>query len=147
MASVRFTRRDVPLYADSGTQAGPQEKRETHMAADDIRSTLILSATEVRQLLCMGEVIEAVEGAFKACGEGGYWRKAYAGLGGGDAASMWTFGDINFAKIAEELGCLGIRVERPEDVRAAVERGLASGRPTLVDVATDPDAVADKGWG
>lgn len=45
---------------------------------------------------------------------------------------------IDFAGFAEACGGVGIRVERPEEIRPALERALASGRPTLVEVVVDP---------
>lgn len=58
------------------------------------------------------------------------------------ARELWHFTDVNFAAIAEQMGALGIRVERPGDLAGAIERGLASGRPTIIDVVTDIDALA-----
>ncbi len=58
------------------------------------------------------------------------------------AKELWHFTDVNFAAIAEQMGALGIRVEKPGDLTGAIERGLASGRPTIVDVVTDIDALA-----
>ncbi len=43
--------------------------------------------------------------------------------------------------VAEALGCHGELVERPVQLRGALERALAAGRPALVNVLTDP-AVA-----
>ena len=43
--------------------------------------------------------------------------------------------------VAEALGCHGELVERPAELRPALERALGSGRPALVNVLTDP-AVA-----
>ncbi|MBI3890311.1 MAG: thiamine pyrophosphate-binding protein [Candidatus Wallbacteria bacterium] len=45
---------------------------------------------------------------------------------------------VNYAQLARELGADGHRVERPEDLRGTIEAALASGRPTVVDVAIDP---------
>jgi len=45
---------------------------------------------------------------------------------------------LNFANIAREFKCEGIRVERPDEIHGAIQKGLESGRPTLVDVALDP---------
>ncbi len=45
---------------------------------------------------------------------------------------------LNFANIAREFKCEGIRVERPDQIRLAIEEGFKSGRPTLVDVVCDP---------
>ncbi len=58
------------------------------------------------------------------------------------AKELWHFTDVNFAAIAEQMGALGIRVERPGDLAGAIERGLTSGRPTIIDVVTDIDALA-----
>ncbi|HYH86786.1 MAG TPA: thiamine pyrophosphate-dependent enzyme [Pyrinomonadaceae bacterium] len=44
----------------------------------------------------------------------------------------------DFAKYAEACGGLGITVERPEEIRPALERALASDRPALVEVVVDP---------
>jgi acetolactate synthase-1/2/3 large subunit len=40
--------------------------------------------------------------------------------------------------VAEALGCEGELVERPEQLRGALERALGAGRPALVNVLTDP---------
>ena len=40
--------------------------------------------------------------------------------------------------VARALGCEGELVERPEDLRPALERAFAAGRPALVNVLTDP---------
>lgn len=56
--------------------------------------------------------------------------------------SLWTFREVNFARIAEEMGALGLRVEKPADFAAALETALASGRPAVIDVVTDIDALA-----
>lgn len=44
----------------------------------------------------------------------------------------------DFAKFAEACGGLGFRVERPEEIRPALERALASRQPAVVDVIVDP---------
>jgi pyruvate dehydrogenase (quinone) len=43
----------------------------------------------------------------------------------------------DFARMAEATGALGLRVEDPADVRAAVEQALAHPGPVLVDVVTN----------
>ena len=54
--------------------------------------------------------------------------------------------DVNFAKVAEAMGCAGFRVEKPADVRPALEKALASGKPAVVDVVTDKQYRAQRGW-
>ena len=40
---------------------------------------------------------------------------------------------VNFAKVAESMGCVGIRVEKPADIRSALDKALACGKPAVVD--------------
>jgi acetolactate synthase-1/2/3 large subunit len=54
---------------------------------------------------------------------------------------MHLFRNTNFAKIAQEMGCAGVRVEQPADIRAAFTAALAEDRTTVVDIVTDPAAV------
>ena len=73
-------------------------------------------------------------------------ERAYAGVAGGNSDEIWQFTNVNLARVAESMGCMGIRVERPGDIRSAIQRALASGRPAVVDVATDMNAVAPPPW-
>jgi acetolactate synthase-1/2/3 large subunit len=68
--------------------------------------------------------------------------RAYRGNTAGNPEEMWVFREVDFARIAESMGCLGIRVEQPSDIQPGLERALSSGRPAVVDVATDIDAFA-----
>lgn len=43
--------------------------------------------------------------------------------------------------VGQALGCHGELVERPGDLRAALERAFAAGRPALVNVLTDPSVA------
>jgi pyruvate dehydrogenase (quinone) len=47
--------------------------------------------------------------------------------------------DYPYVRYAEGAGLRGIRVERPEDVGPAWDQALASDRPTVLDIYTDPD--------
>ena len=44
---------------------------------------------------------------------------------------------LNFAKVAESLGVDGVQVTRGDEVRPAIERALALGKPALVDAVID----------
>ena len=71
---------------------------------------------------------------------------SYGGKQWGRAEEMWVFRPgTNYARIAEEMGCLGIRVEQPGQIRAALDTACAAGRPALIDVATDVEATPP--WG
>jgi acetolactate synthase-1/2/3 large subunit len=68
--------------------------------------------------------------------------RVYGGTQTEQAREMWTFSKVNFARIAEEMGALGIRVEKPAEIGAAIERALQANRPAVIDVVTDIDALA-----
>jgi thiamine pyrophosphate-dependent acetolactate synthase large subunit-like protein len=40
------------------------------------------------------------------------------------------------------MGALGIRVEQPDGIAPALERALGCGRPAVIDVVTDIEALA-----
>lgn len=46
---------------------------------------------------------------------------------------------VRYDRLAESLGGRGERVERPEDLGAALKRAVDAGEPTIVDCLTDPD--------
>ncbi|MBV8218143.1 MAG: acetolactate synthase [Solirubrobacterales bacterium] len=46
-----------------------------------------------------------------------------------------------YDQVAEALGCQGELVSTPSELRPALERGLASSAPTLVNVLTDPSVA------
>ncbi len=48
---------------------------------------------------------------------------------------------IRYDRMVEALGGYGELVERPEDIRPAIERAFASGKPACVNVLTDPNVV------
>jgi acetolactate synthase-1/2/3 large subunit len=60
---------------------------------------------------------------------------------------MWQFEPLNFARIGEAFGCYAERVEQPAQIRPALERALACGRPAVLDVVSDMRALAPDPWG
>ncbi|OGD55912.1 hypothetical protein A3K81_04950 [Candidatus Bathyarchaeota archaeon RBG_13_60_20] len=52
-------------------------------------------------------------------------------------SEAFPFTELDYAKVAEGFGCFGVRVERPGELREALERALGSGLPAVVDVVTD----------
>jgi acetolactate synthase-1/2/3 large subunit len=68
--------------------------------------------------------------------------RAYGGEQTQKARELWTYNPMNFAKLAEDMGALGIRVEQARDIAPALQHALAAKRPAVIDVATDIDALA-----
>src|ERR1044071_2465624 len=54
----------------------------------------------------------------------------------------WTYTRQNFAKIAEDIGALGIRVEKLAEIGPALQQALKADRPVVIDVVTDIEALA-----
>jgi acetolactate synthase-1/2/3 large subunit len=73
-------------------------------------------------------------------------ERAYEGRTG-NSDEIWQFQDIDLARLAEATGCLGIRVDDPNQIQSAIEQAVASGRPAVVDVKTDMDGIAPAPWG
>jgi len=74
------------------------------------------------------------------------FRHAYDGNPSRKQGEMWHFSKVNFAGIAESLGAVGIRVKKPSELRPALERALACGKPAVVDVESDIEALAPNAW-
>ena len=73
--------------------------------------------------------------------------RAYQAVPGSHSSDLWEFNDVDMAKVAEAMGAFGIRVDQPQDIQGAIEEALASGRPAVVDVVTDPlDSEAPIPW-
>jgi pyruvate dehydrogenase (quinone) len=48
----------------------------------------------------------------------------------------------NFAKLAEAVGMMGVRIENPADLNSGLKKALAHPGPALIDVVTDPNALS-----
>ena len=68
--------------------------------------------------------------------------RAYGGKQPPRGLELWTYRETNFAKIAEDMGAIGIRVEQPKDIAPALARALAADRPVIIDVVTDIEVLA-----
>jgi acetolactate synthase-1/2/3 large subunit len=53
---------------------------------------------------------------------------------------------VNFAKVADSMGCVGFRVEKPADIRPTLDKALAAGRPAVVEFLSDHTIRAKRGW-
>ncbi len=72
-------------------------------------------------------------GMIKA-GQKGLYEERYVGV---------DFVDTRYDKLAEAMGCFGIRVEKPDDITPALEKAKESGLPAVIDVVVDPDINLD----
>lgn len=52
---------------------------------------------------------------------------------------------VDFVKLAESFGAYGERVSRPQEIRPAFERAVASGKPAVVDVIVERETDAAMG--
>jgi acetolactate synthase-1/2/3 large subunit len=68
--------------------------------------------------------------------------RVYGGKQSEKAREMWVFTEVDFAGLAEHIGAIGIRVEKPADLAPAFERALSADRPVILDVVTEIDALA-----
>lgn len=59
---------------------------------------------------------------------------------------LWVLSDVDFARVAETMGCFGVTVRQPGELGGALERALASGKPAVVDVKTDIEGIAPPPW-
>jgi acetolactate synthase-1/2/3 large subunit len=68
--------------------------------------------------------------------------RVYGGTQTEQARELWTFSKMNFARIAEDMGAVGIRVDKPSELPAALATALKANRPVVIDVVTDIEALA-----
>ena len=100
----------------------------------------------------IGEIETAVRWKINAVtvvnnnGGGNQSKRGFDRVDGGkqteQARELWTFNKMNFARIAEDIGALGIRVEDAKAFPAALAQALAANRPAIIDVVTDIEALA-----
>jgi acetolactate synthase-1/2/3 large subunit len=92
----------------------------------------IKTVTVVNNNQCLRQCLEGINRAY--------------GERPGNKDEMCKFQDVNFARIAQEMGCLGIRVEHPDEISEALRRALVSDLPAVVDVVTDITCKAPSPW-
>ncbi|MBX3060525.1 MAG: thiamine pyrophosphate-binding protein [Anaerolineae bacterium] len=64
----------------------------------------------------------------------------------GKPEELYQFEPVSFARIAQEMGCVGIRVERPEEIGDAIRQALTTNAPTVVEVITGLHYHAPEVW-
>jgi len=71
--------------------------------------------------------------------------KAY-GSAVGNPDQIVQFDKTNYAKIAGDFGCMGIRVEDPSEIAPAMKAAWKADKPVVIDVVTDPDCHPPALW-
>jgi acetolactate synthase I/II/III large subunit len=71
---------------------------------------------------------------------------AYGGKRRGNSDELWRFKEVDFSKVAEAFGCVGMRVEKPGDLEGAIEHAIKLNKPVVIDVITDTYAMARRAW-
>jgi acetolactate synthase I/II/III large subunit len=69
----------------------------------------------------------------------GYVKALQHLMYGAGACHASDFAETNYAKVAEAMGCHGVRVERPADLAGALRSALAAKGPSVVDVVVTRD--------
>ena len=79
----------------------------------------------------------------------GMERRGYLAYAGEIPPEAVNFSPQDFSKIAQAYDCFGVRVENPGDIGSAIAAALASGKPAIIDVLTDPedsDSAETRPW-
>ena len=65
--------------------------------------------------------------------------------GGADVATTVFVNDARYDKMMEAFGGVGFHVTTPDELKRAVEAGMNSGKPTLINAVIDPAAGTESG--
>ena len=73
----------------------------------------------------------------------GMAQSSQSRMAGKDNTCGCLLGPIQFDKLAESLGCLGIRADKPGDIGPAIKEGLKADRPAVVHVPIETGSPTD----
>jgi acetolactate synthase-1/2/3 large subunit len=74
-------------------------------------------------------------------------NRNYNGKPYGHSDELWRFSDFNFAKVAEAMGCVGMRVEKPGEIKGALQEALSvNNKPVVLEVMSDVKEMAPPAW-
>jgi acetolactate synthase-1/2/3 large subunit len=113
---AKLARPDRPVYALCGDGAFALNMQELETAAR-LRLPLVIIVADDRQW----GMIKAVQMAA--------YDARYVGV---------DFDEVCYDQVARACGCYGERVEEASQIRPALERAVASGKPAVLDVLVDP---------
>ncbi len=68
--------------------------------------------------------------------------RAYGGQPTDKSRELWTYNPMNFARLAEDMGAAGMRVEKASDIAPALQHALAANRLAVIDVVSDINELA-----
>jgi len=71
---------------------------------------------------------------------------AYGGKLGPNWREINGFRDTDFSKVAESLGCVGLRATTRGEFREAFGKALSLARPVVIDAVADATAMAERAW-
>lgn len=74
------------------------------------------------------------------------YRRAYGGKLTHNHADLWHFSKLDLAALARAMGAEGYRVTEPDQIGDAVRQAVKSGKPAVVDVLSDIDAMAPRAF-
>jgi acetolactate synthase-1/2/3 large subunit len=70
----------------------------------------------------------------------GYVKALQHLMYGAGAYQSSDLAETNYARVAEAMGCIGVRIESPEDLKGALEKSLQpAGKPVVLDVVVTRD--------
>jgi acetolactate synthase-1/2/3 large subunit len=73
-------------------------------------------------------------------------NRNYGGSMRGHSDELWRFGEFNFAKVAEAMGCAGFRVEQPGELKGVLQKAFTMNKPVVVEVMSDVSLMAPVAW-
>ena len=73
--------------------------------------------------------------------EQGGVEEIYGGRSAG-SDELWLFPEVDFARIAESMGCFGVVVNKPGELSSALDQAFSAGKPAVVDVKTHLEGIA-----
>ncbi len=121
------------LGAAIGAKVGRPEKTVINIAGDGcFRMNMNELATAARYNIPVIEVVinNHVLGMVRQ------WQTLFYGQ---RYSSTILNDSVDFVKVAEGLGCMGIRVTRKDELKSAIETAIAAGRPVLIECVIDQD--------
>lgn len=70
------------------------------------------------------------------------YTDAYGGKLERNHGELWKFTEVSFAALAQQMGAVGLTVKKPSELAGALDQALSCGRPAVIDVITEIEALA-----